>query len=75
MYDISFCVKRKELNNEEYNKVLNYMFKMSHKEYNDGDVVEDVRMTSTYIFGTIDRDDALYKYLICRDIDGLEWNE
>jgi hypothetical protein len=75
MYDISFCVKRKDLSDEEYGTIWKYMNKMYRKDRKDEDFLEDMRMTMTYVFGTIDRDDSLYKYLLLQDIDGLEWNE
>jgi hypothetical protein len=76
MYDISFCVKRKDLSQEEYNHIRKYMDRISHKDYNDGDDgIENIHLTQNYVFGTIDRNDTLYDYLNIRKIKELEWNE
>lgn len=73
MYDIAFCVKREDLTDEEYRVLWHYMDRMSHKDHKDGDIIETISMTPTYIFGVIDRDDSLYKYL--KYHDDVEWNE
>jgi hypothetical protein len=70
---ISFCVKRNDLNDKEYDTIIRYSMQISHKHYEDEDIIEDIHMTYTYIFGTIDRNDSLYRYL--SKIDVVEFNE
>lgn len=76
MYDISFCVKRKDLSQEEYNYIWKYMDRIPNKDYEDDDQgIENIHLTQSYVFGTIDRNDVLHDYLSVRKIKGLEWNE
>jgi len=76
MYVMSFCVKRKGLSQEEYNHIWKYMDRIPNTDYEDGDQgIENIRLTQTYVFGTIDRNRSLYRYLINQKIKGLEWDE
>ena len=73
MYDVAFCVRRVDLADDEYRSILHYMDKMSRKDHNDGDIIETISMTPSYIFGVVDRDDVLYKMF--KYHEWVEWNE